>query len=91
LSSRYRCKPTARVGKYPSLFNVMLSEAIEVSLAKLTFREREILKLRFGLDGSNTYTLEEVGKRFKINRERVRQIQLEAIDKLKPVLADFVG
>ena len=46
-------------------------------------REAEILTLRFGLDGHSPRTLEEVGKRFKVTRERVRQIQEIALRKLR--------
>ena len=62
----------------------------------LTYREREILKLRYGIGDGYTYTLEEVGRIFKVTRERVRQVESKAIRKLQhPVrrqrLSSFVG
>ena len=48
-------------------------------LNTLTFREREIIKLRYGIGDGYTYTLEEVGKRFMVTRERVRQIEAKAV------------
>ncbi len=52
-------------------------------LSHLNWREEQILRLRFGIGEASTYTLEEVGKRFGISRERVRQIEQKAINKLK--------
>ena len=49
----------------------------------LNYREREILKLRYGLADGYTYTLEEVGKIFSVTRERVRQIESKAVRKLQ--------
>jgi len=68
--------------------NEMLRERIEEVLKTLTYREREILKLRYGIGDGYTYTLEEVGKIFKVTRERVRQVEAKAIRKLQhPVRA----
>ena len=64
----------------------MLKERIESVLSTLTFREREIIKLRYGIGDGYTYTLEEVGRIFRVTRERVRQIQGEALDKLRAQL-----
>ena len=61
----------------------MLRDKIESVLQTLSFREREILKLRYGIGTGYTYTLEEVGKIFKVTRERVRQIEAKAIKKLQ--------
>jgi DNA-directed RNA polymerase sigma subunit (sigma70/sigma32) len=52
------------------------------ALSKLSYREREILKLRFGLGDGYTYTLEEVGYIFRVTRERIRGIQNKGLDKL---------
>jgi len=52
-------------------------------LETLTYREREIIKLRYGLGDGYTYTLEEVGRIFNVTRERVRQIEAKAIRKLQ--------
>ncbi|MCB9838627.1 MAG: RNA polymerase sigma factor RpoD [Phycisphaeraceae bacterium] len=73
----------------------MLSQRIDQVLKTLTYREREILKLRYGIGDGYTYTLEEVGRIFKVTRERVRQVEAKAIRKLQhPVrsrkLASFI-
>ena len=66
----------------------MLKERIEDVLSTLTFREREIIKLRYGIGDGYTYTLEEVGRIFRVTRERVRQIEAKAVRKLRhPVRA----
>ena len=66
----------------------MLKDRIEGVLKTLTYREREIIKLRYGIGDGYTYTLEEVGKIFKVTRERVRQVEAKAIRKLQhPVRA----
>ena len=61
----------------------MLKEKIEDVLATLSYREREIIKLRYGLSDGYAYTLEEVGRKFKVTRERVRQIEAKALRKLQ--------
>ncbi|HVP13541.1 MAG TPA: RNA polymerase sigma factor RpoD [Phycisphaerae bacterium] len=61
----------------------MLKDRIEQVLKSLTYREREIIKLRYGIGDGYTYTLEEVGKIFKVTRERVRQVEAKAIRKLQ--------
>jgi len=61
----------------------MLKDKLEAVLNTLTYREREIIKLRYGLGDGYTYTLEEVGKIFKVTRERVRQIEAKAVRKLQ--------
>ncbi|MEM9379100.1 MAG: RNA polymerase sigma factor RpoD [Planctomycetota bacterium] len=66
----------------------MLKERIDDVLSTLTFREREIIKLRYGIGDGYTYTLEEVGRIFRVTRERVRQIEAKAVRKLRhPVRA----
>ena len=66
----------------------MLKDKIEAVLNTLTHREREIIKLRYGIGDGYTYTLEEVGRIFNVTRERVRQIEAKAIRKLQhPVRA----
>ena len=61
----------------------MLKDKIDDVLKTLTYREREIIKLRYGLGDGYTYTLEEVGRIFKVTRERVRQIEAKAVRKLQ--------
>jgi RNA polymerase primary sigma factor len=66
----------------------MLRERIEGVLRTLSYREREIIKLRYGIGDGYTYTLEEVGRIFKVTRERVRQVEAKALRKLQhPVRA----
>jgi RNA polymerase primary sigma factor len=62
----------------------------------LSYREREIIRLRFGLADGYAYTLEEVGTIFEVTRERVRQIEAKAVEKLRQPgvdvdLASFVS
>src|SRR5436190_3240122 len=66
-----------------SATHLMLRDRIEATLQSLSFREREIIKLRYGLGVGYTYTLEEVGKIFKVTRERVRQIEAKSLRKLQ--------
>jgi len=66
----------------------MLKERIDTVLKTLSYREREIIKLRYGIGDGYTYTLEEVGRIFKVTRERVRQVEAKAIRKMQhPVRA----
>lgn len=60
-----------------------LKSRIEEAMESLNYREREILKLRYGLTDGYAYTLEEVGKIFSVTRERVRQIESKAVRKLQ--------
>ena len=77
--------PSPRAGVQREL----LAEQIQRVLGSLPVREREVIRLRFGLDGSRVHTLEELGKRFNVTRERVRQIEIRAIRKLQqPTVAD---
>ena len=62
---------------------LVLREQLEGVLDTLTERERDVLKLRFGLDDGYQRTLEEVGRIFKVTRERIRQIEAKALKKLK--------
>ena len=62
---------------------VMQNEELGRVLALLTKRERTVLELRYGLRGGNPMTLEEVGKRFGVTRERIRQIEVKTLSKLK--------
>lgn len=63
--------------------NGLLREKIDTLLKTLTYREREIVRLRYGLTDGYSYTLEEVGRIFKVTRERVRQIEAKAVAKLQ--------
>ena len=61
----------------------MLREELSNALQSLTERERQVVKLRFGLDDGRARTLEEVGKEFNVTRERIRQIEAKALRKLR--------
>ena len=63
--------------------NQILKEEIKSVLATLQPREQQVLELRFGLIDGTSYTLEEVGKRFNVTRERIRQIEAKALRKLR--------
>jgi len=62
---------------------VMLSDAVGEVLGELSEREQDIVRLRFGLDGGQAKTLEEVGKEFGVTRERIRQIEAKTLAKLR--------
>jgi RNA polymerase primary sigma factor len=66
-----------------NLTQEMLRSKIEDVLQSLSLREREVVKMRFGIGRENTYTLEELGKKFKVTRERIRQIEIRALKKLQ--------
>ena len=61
----------------------LLKEQINDVLIELTDREQKILSMRFGLENSVTHTLEEVGKVFGVTRERIRQIEAKALERIK--------
>ena len=61
----------------------MRREQIEHVLASLDRREQRVLRLRFGLDDGHARTLEEVGREFGLTRERIRQIEVQALRKLR--------
>jgi RNA polymerase primary sigma factor len=66
-----------------STFHKLLSERMEDVLSSLSAREGRVLQLRFGLRDGRAYTLEEVGQRFGVTRERIRQIEAGALSKLR--------
>ena len=65
------------------IFNRALREAFENVFNVLTDREREVIKLRFGFDDGRCMTLEEVGQKFGVTRERIRQIEAKALRKIR--------
>ncbi len=66
-----------------SVYTKLLSEKINEILDSLPYREARILRLRFGLENGRFYTLEEVGKKFGLTRERIRQIETKALRRLR--------
>jgi RNA polymerase sigma factor (sigma-70 family) len=66
----------------------LLPEDVARLLSPLDERERVVLRLRYGLDRSEASTLEEVGERFQLTRERIRQIEARAMSKLRHPSAD---
>ncbi|MFI5284556.1 MAG: sigma-70 family RNA polymerase sigma factor, partial [Candidatus Dormibacterales bacterium] len=71
------------VSPFEAASQAMLRSDIEDVLDTLTPRERRVLQLRFGLIDGHQRTLEEVGKRFGVTRERIRQIESRALHKLR--------
>jgi RNA polymerase primary sigma factor len=78
------------------MHNVMLKETVNKLLSDMLPREAEILKLRFGLEGGAPQTLEQVGQALGLSRERIRQIERQALRQLRQpqfahVLKDFLA
>ena len=73
----------ASVTPYQAAVHQMLSDQINQALSTLTDREHKVLRMRFGLDDDRTHTLEEIGKRLGLTRERIRQIEAKAIRKMR--------
>ncbi len=63
----------------------LLNETLDYLMNNLTVREAQILRLRFGLDGAKSHTLGQIGEKFGLSRERIRQIEREALAKLRLV------
>jgi RNA polymerase primary sigma factor len=61
---------------------VSLTQIIREALTLLTAREEEIVRMRFGIDKEGTFTLDEIGRKFDLTRERIRQIEKRALEKL---------
>ena len=68
-----------------SVITLSLKEVIENNLSSLTAREERVLRMRFGIGVDREYTLEEVGKEFGVTRERIRQIEANALRKLRHI------
>ncbi len=71
------------VSPIEAALNINLKEKTESALKTLTPREEQVIKMRFGLGDGNEHTLEEVGQRFSVTRERIRQIEAKALLKLR--------
>ncbi len=76
----------AALTPFEFLRDQMMREEVRHLIKELDEREETILVMRFGLDGKKPKTLEDVGKRFKVTRERVRQIQNLALTKLRRIM-----
>ena len=74
---------TTQVSPYDATSKQFLKDNIEEVLAALSPREAQVLRMRFGLSSERAMTLEEVGSRFGVTRERIRQIEAKALRKLK--------
>ncbi len=66
-----------------------LNQTIEKLLSMLSERQQQVLRMHFGMEGDTCYSLEEIGNRLGISKERVRQIERQAMDKLKKLGADM--
>lgn len=71
------------VSPYEAVKNYELSDRVKTILATLSPREEKIIRLRFGIGEDAEYTLEEIGKRFNVSRERIRQIEKKALNRLR--------
>jgi len=72
-----------QISPYDATSQQMLRENVEEVLGALSDREAKVLRMRFGLSGNKMMTLEEVGRKFGVTRERIRQIEAKALRKLK--------
>ena len=72
-----------QISPYEATSQRMLKENVDEVLNALSDREAKVLKMRFGLNGSRPMTLEEVGQKFGVTRERIRQIEAKALRKLR--------
>ncbi len=72
-----------RISPEDAAANQLLKEQIASILSTLTDREQKIIKMRFGIGGGKSHTLEEVGAEFSVTRERIRQIEAKALAKLR--------
>lgn len=84
------------VGPQEALVRQELDEMIRKMLSSLNPRQQEILKLHFGLEDGRIYSLEEIGKKLGISKERARQIEHQALEKLQELgtslgLEDFLN
>ncbi|MFI5323190.1 MAG: RNA polymerase sigma factor RpoD/SigA [Thermodesulfobacteriota bacterium] len=88
--------PDTRPATDTLLARVSMTEKIEEALSSLTDREEDILRMRFGIGYDESYTLDEIGNRYSLTRERIRQIERRALKKLRQlsnggVLKDFIS
>jgi len=62
---------------------ILTQEALRDALENLSYRERRVLELRYGLGGEHPRTLDEIGRTFNVTRERIRQIESQSLKKLQ--------
>jgi RNA polymerase sigma factor (sigma-70 family) len=72
-----------RQSPYERAAEILTNEALRDALEKLSYRERRVLELRYGLGGEHPRTLDEVGRTFNVTRERIRQIENQSLKKLQ--------
>jgi len=77
------CQVTRQIWSYNYGIKTLLREDLEGVLATLSPRERDVLRLRYGIDDGRMKTLEEIGQIFDVTRERIRQIEAKALRKLR--------
>jgi RNA polymerase primary sigma factor len=68
---------------YERAVELLTKEALRAALENLSYRERRVLELRYGLGGEHPCTLDEVGRTFNVTRERIRQIEHRTLEKLQ--------
>ena len=68
---------------YERAAEILTKEALSAALENLSYRERRVLELRYGLGGEHPRTLDEVGRTFNVSRERIRQIENHSLKKLQ--------
>ena len=68
---------------YDRAVEILTNEALRDVLESLSYRERRVLELRYGLDGERPLTLDQVGRKFNVTRERIRQIESQSLEKLE--------
>jgi RNA polymerase primary sigma factor len=68
---------------YDRAVEILTQEALREALENLSYRERRVLELRYGLGGEHPRTLDEVGRTFNVTRERIRQIENQSLKKLQ--------
>ncbi len=88
--------PDNRLPTDSLIAKVTMNEKIEEALSSLSEREEDILRMRFGIGYEDYYTLDEIGTRYSLTRERIRQIERRALKKLKQqetgaLLKDFIS
>jgi RNA polymerase primary sigma factor len=74
--------PDEREGQESAVSDIRIKDLLDESLSALTPKEEEVVRMRYGLGDGRVYTLDEIGSRFGVTRERIRQIEKAALDKM---------